>query len=104
AFQKIESDPTYKNVVPFYVANIYYVQGQKDKALSYGETASQKNKGQNDVAMEELMGHTLFEKRDYAKALPYLENYVNKSKKVSRETLYELSYSYYQANNLKKAV
>lgn len=104
AFQKIENDADYKNVVPFYVANIYYIQGQKDKALTYGENALKKAKGQNDVPMEELMGHALFEKGDYAKALPYLEDYVNKSKKVSRETLYELSYCYYQAKNLKKAV
>ena len=37
-------------------------------------------------------------------ALPYLEDYVTKSKKVRREDLYELSYSYYQANQLNKAI
>lgn len=104
AFQRIENDPAYKSIVPVYVANIYYMQGQKDKALSYGEDALKKNTGKKDASMEELVGHSLFEKGDYAKALPYLESYVNKSKKVSRETLYELSYCYYQANNLPKAV
>ncbi|MFT3704758.1 MAG: tetratricopeptide repeat protein [Agriterribacter sp.] len=104
AFQKIENDPTYKTVVPFYVANIMYTQGQKEKALDYGEAALKKAKGKNDVAMNQLLGHALFEKKQYAKALPYLEEFVNKSEKVSRETLYELSYCYYQANDLKKAV
>lgn len=104
AFQKIENDPDYKSVVPFYVANIYYAQGQKEKAVDYGEAALKKNKGQNDVPMGELMGHAFFEKREYAKALPYLENFVNKSKKVSRETLYELAYCYYQTNDLRNAV
>lgn len=104
AFQKIENDATYKNIVPVYVANIYYMQGQKDKALTYGEDALKKTTGKKDASMEELVGHGLFEKGDYAKALPHLESYVNKSKKVSRETLYELSYCYYQVNNLPKAV
>jgi TolA-binding protein len=104
SFQKIENDPNYKSVVPFYIANIYYAQGQKEKAVDYGEAALKKNKGQNDVEMGELMGHALFEKREYAKALPYLENFVNKSKKVSRETLYELAYCYYQTNDLRNAV
>ena len=54
--------------------------------------------------MGELMGHAFFEKREYAKALPYLRDYVNKSKKVSRETLYELAYCYYQTNDLTNAV
>lgn len=104
AFQKIEKDPDYASVVPFYVANIYYAQGQKEKAVDYGESALKKNKGRNDVPMGELMGHAFFEKREYAKALPYLRDYVNKSKKVSRETLYELAYCYYQTNDLTNAV
>ena len=37
-------------------------------------------------------------------ALPYLQDYVARTKKVRREDLYELSYSYYQANNLTKAI
>lgn len=104
AFQKVEKDDPYKNVVPFYVANIYYVQGQKDKALEYGETALGQTKGYYDVPMKELIGHAWFEKGEYAKALPYLEDYVNKTDKVSRETLYQLSYCYYQAKQLNKAV
>ncbi|MFN2440444.1 MAG: tetratricopeptide repeat protein, partial [Chitinophagaceae bacterium] len=40
----------------------------------------------------------------YAKALPYLEDYVNRSNKVRREDLYELSYAYYQASNYNKAI
>jgi len=36
--------------------------------------------------------------------LPYLEQYVQQSKKVSREDLYELSYCYYVAKNYNKAI
>lgn len=104
AFRKIEKDDPYINVVPFYVANIYYVQGQKEEALTYGEAALGKKGGYYDTPMKELIGHAWFEKGEYAKALPYLEEYVNKTKKVSRETLYQLSYCYYQANQLTKAV
>lgn len=104
AFQKVENDAQYKNVVPFYVANIYYVQGQKDKALEYGESALHKTSGYYDIPMKELIGHAWFERKEYAKALPYLEEYVNKTDKVSRETLYQLSYCYYQVKQLNKAV
>src|SRR4029077_15791257 len=40
----------------------------------------------------------------FEKALPYLEQYVSKSKKVSRQDLYELSYCYYQTKNWNKAI
>lgn len=36
--------------------------------------------------------------------MPYLEEYVSKTEKVRREDLYELSYTYYQLNQLAKAI
>ena len=83
AFRKVEKDDPYKNVVPFYVANIYYVQGQKEEALAYGESALGRTGGYYDVPMKELIGHAWFEKGDYVKALPYLEEYVNKTEKAN---------------------
>ncbi|HEX3767106.1 MAG TPA: tetratricopeptide repeat protein, partial [Puia sp.] len=41
---------------------------------------------------------------NFDKALPFLESYVNSSKTVSRQDLFELSYCYYQAQNYKKAI
>ncbi|MFX4887686.1 hypothetical protein ABTB91_19820, partial [Acinetobacter baumannii] len=57
-----------------------------------------KKKGQYyDLQLKQLAGHILFEKRQFAKALPYLQEYVEKKEKVSREDIYELSYCYYEA-------
>ena len=36
--------------------------------------------------------------------MPYLEDFVSRSKKVRREDLYEFSYCYYQNNQLAKAI
>ena len=54
--------------------------------------------------MKQMIGHAYFERKEYDKGLPYLEDYVNRSTKVRREDLYELSYAYYQANQLTKAI
>jgi TolA-binding protein len=59
---------------------------------------------QYDLELKQLLGHAYFERKEYAKALPYLEDYVTRSSKVRREDLYELSYAYYQANNYNKAI
>ncbi|MEO7768355.1 MAG: tetratricopeptide repeat protein, partial [Ferruginibacter sp.] len=50
------------------------------------------------------MGQIYFEKKNFSKALPLLEYYVNNSSKVSKENLYELSYCYYEARQLNKAI
>ena len=104
AFAIVEDHPQYGQVVPYYIANIHYALGQKDKALEYAENKLKRGNLYYDLEMRQIVGHAYFEKKEYAKALPYLEAYVTKSDKVRREDVYELSYCYYQANNLNKAI
>ncbi len=104
AFAIVEDHPQYGQVVPYYIANIYYSLGQKDKALEYAESKLKRGNLYYDLEMRQIVGHAYFEKKQFDKALPYLETYVNKSDKVRREDLYELSYCYYQAGNLEKAI
>jgi len=104
AFTIVEDHETYGQVVPYYMANIYYSTGQKDKALQYAEAKLKRGNLYYDAEMRQIVGHGYFEKKEYAKALPYLEQYVNKSDKVRREDIYELSYCYYQARDWNKAI
>ncbi|MEP6700210.1 MAG: tetratricopeptide repeat protein [Bacteroidota bacterium] len=106
AFKIVENEKNYGTVVPYYIAQIYYIQGKKDEAITYIQNKLQSGSSSQyyDLELKQLIGHAYFEKKEYAKALPYLEDYVGRSKKVRREDLYELSYSYYQANQLSKAI
>jgi TolA-binding protein len=105
SFRVVENEPAYEAIVPYYVAQIYYVQGKKEEAISYAENKIKQGKTQYyDLELKQLLGHAYFEKKQYAKSLPYLEDYVNRSKKVRREDLYELSYAYYQAADYNKAI
>lgn len=106
SFKIVENEKNYGTVVPYYIAQIYYIQGKKDESISYiqNKLQSGSNSQYYDLELKQLIGHAYFEKKEYAKALPYLEDYVARSKKVRREDLYELSYCYYQANNLAKAI
>jgi len=106
AFRIVENEKSYTTVVPYYIAQIFYIQGKKDEAIKYIQ--NKLNTGSSsqyyDLELKQLIGHAYFEQQDYAKALPYLEDYVSRSKKVRREDLYELSYSYYRNNKLAKAI
>ena len=42
AFKLVEIYEEYKGVVPYYITEIYYFQGNKDEALSYGQAVLQK--------------------------------------------------------------
>ncbi len=104
SFRKVENHETYQKIVPYYITEILYFNGDKDKAIQYGEEKLAKGNQYYDLQLKQLIGHAYFEKRNYTKALPYLEEYVAKAEKVRREDLYELSYTYYETNQLNKAI
>jgi TolA-binding protein len=104
SFKKVENQPTYQKIVPYYIAEILYFNGDKDKAIAYGEDKLKQGGQYYDLQLKQLVGHAYFEKKNYGKAMPYLEEYVNKADSVRREDLYELSYTYYESNQLSKAI
>lgn len=105
AFKLVETREEYKGVVPYYIAEIYYFQGKKDESLRYGESVLARGGTlYYEKEMKLLMGQLHFERKEFAKALPLLEYYVDHSDKVDKEILYEVSYCYYQDNQLQKAI
>ncbi len=104
SFKITENKPAYQGIVPYYITEIYYYSGEKDKALEYGEKALQKSGQHYDLQMHQIVGHIYFEKKNFEKALPHIEQYVTKTQKVNREDLYELAYCYYYTKQYRKAV
>ena len=104
SFRVVENQPTYQKIVPYYVAEIYYFNGEKDKSIEYGEKFLKSGGQYYDLQLKQLVGHAYFEKKQYAKALPYLEQFAAKSPKLRREDLYELSYCYYEDKQWTKAI
>lgn len=104
AFTVVEDHEQYKKVVPYYISTIRYSLKQEDKALAYAENKIKSGGQYYDLELRQLVGHSYFQRRQFDKAVPYLAEYVHNSKKVSRQDLYELSYSYYHTGNLNKAI
>ncbi len=104
AFKIVQEKPTYQSIVPYYVTEIYYFSGDRDKAIESAEKALQKGNQFYAVQLKQLLGHAYFEKKQFAKALPYFEEYVQSTEKVRREDLYELSFCYYQAKRWNDAI
>ncbi len=104
-FKLVETNEAYQGVVPYYIAEIYYFQGKKEEAMRYGESVLERGGAvYYEKQLKLLIGQLYFEKKDYKKALPLLEDYVNKTEKVSKEVLYELSFCYYKEGNTNKAI
>ena len=104
SFEIAQALPEYQNVIPFYIAEIYYFNGERDRALEYGAKAILKKGQFYDLQLNQLVGHIWFEKKEFAKALPYLEKFVSAREKVRREDLYELTFCYYETKNWAKSI
>lgn len=105
SFKLVENEEAYKNIVPYYIAEILYFQKKYDEALAYGQGIL--DKGGDLVYKDEmqlLIGQLYFEKKDFEKAKSLINAYVATHDKISKEVQYELSYCYYQAGELEKAI
>lgn len=104
SFKHIDQEPTYKDVVPYYEAEIYYFTGDQDGVLNLSEKYLRKDSLYYTQDMELLTAQTLFEQKRYSDALPYFEKYYNHSDKIRKEELYELAYSYYRLKKWEQAI
>ncbi|TBR19785.1 MAG: tetratricopeptide repeat protein [Chitinophagaceae bacterium] len=105
SFKIVESEREYDTIVPYYIAQIYYTQNRKQEAIRYAENIIRKMPLQYyDLELKQLIGQGHFELFQYSQAVPYLEEVYNRSTIVTRENLYELSYTYYQTEQLQKAI
>lgn len=104
-FSKIEKDPKYVMVVPFYQAEILYFTGKSEDALAKTITLiNAKDKSYYDNELHLLAAQILFEKKQYKDAIPYFEHYYEQSEQVRKEELYEFAYSYYKTKQWNQAI
>ncbi|MVT41291.1 tetratricopeptide repeat protein [Chitinophaga oryziterrae] len=104
SFQRVVNEPKYSNIVPYYIAEIYYFQGKRDQLISYAEPLVKKGGLYYEAEMKQLLGQAYFERKEYQKALNYLQEYQDNAESVRKEDIYQLSYSYYQTGNFAKAI
>lgn len=102
-FEKLLREPGFENVVPYYIVQIYYMQGNYDKAIEYGTPLMAEATGVMRTDMARVLGDSWFAKGDYAKAVPMLLISVKESKPPRREDYYHLGLSQYFTGSYEEA-
>lgn len=76
-FRRIQTNPTYQNQVPNYIAQALYRQGRYDELLAYTEPLLKRNGGAalSDVAL--FTAEVYYRQNQFAKASPYYRQYVS---------------------------
>lgn len=101
--KKIEDDPTFAPVVPYYRLQIYFIQGKDDKVIELGKSMLDQTDAKREAEMSRIVGEALYNKELYNEALPYLETYKTKADNYTREDIYQLGYAYFKTGNFQQA-
>lgn len=105
SFKRIEHKDEYREIVPYYIAEIHYFTGKKDKALSDAlRLINKRQKSYYDKELHLLAGQVYFENAEYKEALPFFEHYYDNTDRIRKEDLYEMAYCYYKLNDWANAI
>lgn len=96
SFRLVERSRRFQSHVPYYIAQIYFAQGDYDELISYAEPRANGTQLANLKEINQLVGQAYFEKGNYERALPYLEYYAERSGKLLEEEFYQLGFTQYQ--------
>ena len=102
-FLKLEEDEKFGKVVVYYIAQIYYLQGNYEKVTEYASRLSNNNDVVNEQDLNHLIGDAYYRIGEYSQAVPYLEDY-NRTAKTTRDEDYTLGYAYYKSGKCDKAI
>lgn len=104
-FLKLENNPIYKNIVPYYIVQIYYAQKEYDQLNDRAELLLKNNPdNKNNAEIYRIAGEIAYRKHDYVKAISYLKNYEKLFPQVLRNDMYLLGLSYFQTKDYANAV
>lgn len=103
-FESLASDPAFAKVVPYYIAQIQFLQGRYDALLGYVEPLlAEGGEGKRSAEINRLAGEAYFRTGQYAKAVPYLEKSVARNG-ADRGDHYITGYALYKEKGYKKAI
>jgi tetratricopeptide (TPR) repeat protein len=105
SFSRIEDKKEYSNIVPYYIAEIHYFTGNRQKALQDALkliNRTEKSFYHNELHL--LAAQVYFEEKNYSEALPYFEYYYDNTERIRKEDLYEMAYCYYQLQDWEDAI
>ncbi|MFO8053754.1 MAG: tetratricopeptide repeat protein [Bacteroidales bacterium] len=105
SFNKLMENEIFQPVLPYYISQIYYKQEKYDKLLEVAPNLLDKATEKRKPEIARLIGDAYYNKRDYRKALPFLQQYHESARRsTTRDDHYQMAYTYYRTGNYNKAI
>ncbi|MES2628949.1 MAG: tetratricopeptide repeat protein [Bacteroidota bacterium] len=103
-FEKIKDEKGFQDIVPYYIAHIYFLQAKYDRVIEYATPLISTVEAEQATELNKLVGESYYNKLQYTQAIPYLEAFAAQSENKAIGDYYQLGYCYYKTGNYEKAI
>ena len=103
-FVKLQKNPVFEKVIPFYISQIYYKQGKYRELVNYTAPVINHVSADQQPELARLLGNSYFHLREFDNAIQFLEFYLSDKNNKGREENYMLGYCYYLGSKEAKAI
>lgn len=102
--RKAEASPSYSNIVPYLITNIYYKQKRYDLVIEYASSIKNRKDIANasDIAM--LVAEAYYYKGDFKSAAEAYQQYFDKNAKAESGLLFRAGYANYVNGNAERGI
>ena len=94
-FKKIDRDPMFSEIAPYYITQILFMQKKYDEVISYAPTLLDAGAERRVGEISKIIGESYFMKGQYTEAIPYLEAYREDNNAYTIHDRYQLAFAYY---------
>ncbi|MDL2312655.1 tetratricopeptide repeat protein, partial [Bacteroidales bacterium OttesenSCG-928-B11] len=104
-FSSLLSHPEYAEVVPQYIAQIYFYQGKYDEVVARVPAFLNQISKKEKVEMERILALSYYNLGMYEEAAPYFQNFIaTNNGEIDRNDYYAMGYTFYNLKEYKNAV
>jgi len=104
-FERVATDETFRDVVNYYIVQIYALQGRYDELIAKSLPLLEMSNDKKSAEIARLTGDAYFHEGDYVNTLKYYNRYLDsKPTTISPADNYEIAFAHYQAGNYTQAI
>ncbi|MCD4678841.1 MAG: tetratricopeptide repeat protein [Bacteroidales bacterium] len=105
SLRKIENDETFEPIIPYYVIQLYYLQGKFDELLELAPKLLKSASDKRKPEIAHIAGEAMIRSGRYKDAIPYLEFFEeNNQKSLTRDDNYQMGFTYFMAEEHEKSL
>lgn len=103
-FLKLQEDPVFGPVTPWYISQIYYLQGNYNMVISYAPPLLDSSDTKKVPEIAHIIGASYYRTNRYKEAIPFLRRHADKVSSLTRQESYELGFAYYKSDSVAQAI